>query len=66
VIESRLAAAVGYLNWEYFGVMIVVSTLFGVAVTLLAVLLNDVAMRRYMRRTDLALLFAVAILESFG
>ena len=46
--------------------MIAVSVLFGVAVTLLAVLLSDVATRRYMRGKDLALLVAVAILESFG
>jgi len=40
--------------------------LFGVAVTLLAVLLNDVTSRRYMRAGELALLLAIAILESFG
>jgi cellulose synthase/poly-beta-1,6-N-acetylglucosamine synthase-like glycosyltransferase len=65
-LVTLLAAALGYLNWKYFGTMIAVSVLFGVAVTLLAVLLNDVAMRRYMRGGDLALLVAVAILESFG
>ena len=60
------AAAFGYLNWRYCGLMIAVSVLFGVAVTLLAVLLNDVTSRRYMRGRDLVLLVAVAILESFG
>ena len=49
-----------------FGVMIAVSVLFGAAVTLLAVLMSDVATRRYMRGRDLVLLVAVAILESFG
>ena len=34
--------------------------------TLLAVLLSDIATRRYMRGHDLALMVAVAILESFG
>jgi hypothetical protein len=63
---TLLAAGLGYLNWKYFGMMIAVSVLFGVAVTLVAVLLNDVAMRRYVRGGDLALLVAVAILESFG
>ena len=61
-----LAAALGYLNWKYCGVMVAVSVLFGVAVTLLAVLLNDVTSRRYMRGPDLVLLIAVAILESLG
>jgi cellulose synthase/poly-beta-1,6-N-acetylglucosamine synthase-like glycosyltransferase len=60
------AAALGFLNWKYFGLMIAVSVLFGVAVTLLAVLLNDVTSRRYMRGPDLILLVAVAILENFG
>jgi cellulose synthase/poly-beta-1,6-N-acetylglucosamine synthase-like glycosyltransferase len=61
-----LAAALGYLNWEYCRLMVVVSVLFGAAVTLLAVLLSDVATRRYMRGHDLALLVAVAILENVG
>ena len=56
----------GYLNWEYCGMMIAVSVLFGAAVTLLAVLLSDATSRQYMQGRDLALLVAVAILESFG
>jgi len=46
--------------------MIAVSVLFGAAVTLLAVLLSDATTRQYLNRRDLALLVAVAILESFG
>jgi cellulose synthase/poly-beta-1,6-N-acetylglucosamine synthase-like glycosyltransferase len=65
-VVTIVACALGYLNWKYFGMMVAVSVLFGLAVTLVAVLLNDVAMRRYMRGPDLALLVAVAILESFG
>ena len=60
------AAALGFLNWEHFGVMITVSVLFGAAVTLLSVLLSDVTTRQYMRGHDLALLVAVALLESAG
>ena len=65
-LVTVLAASLGYLNWEYFRIMITVSVLFGAAVTLLAVLLNDVTSRQYMRGRDLALLVAVATLESFG
>jgi hypothetical protein len=65
-VVTIVAAALGFLNWKYCGTMIATSVLFGVAVTLLAVLLNDVASRRYMRGRDLALLVAIAILESFG
>jgi cellulose synthase/poly-beta-1,6-N-acetylglucosamine synthase-like glycosyltransferase len=60
------AVALGYLNWEYFRIMIVVSVLFGAAVTLLAVLQSDMTSRRYIRGPDLMLLVVVAILESFG
>ena len=65
-LVTFLAAALGILNWKYFGMMVAVSILFGIAVTLLAILLNDVAMQRYMRGKDLVLLVAVAIFESFG
>ena len=43
-----------------------VSLMFGAAVTLLLVLLSDVATRRYLRGRDLALLMAVAVLENCG
>ena len=60
------AAVLGYLNWAYFGMMVAVSVLLGAAVTLLAVLLSDATSRQYLQGRDLALLIAVAILESFG
>jgi cellulose synthase/poly-beta-1,6-N-acetylglucosamine synthase-like glycosyltransferase len=65
-VVTITAAALGYLNWKYCGIMITVSVSFGIAVTLLAVLLNDVTSRRYMRGPDLVLLVAAAILENFG
>jgi len=61
-----LAAALGYLNWEYFGMMLIVSVLFGASVTLLAALLSDFTTRQYLQGRDLALLVVVAVLESFG
>jgi cellulose synthase/poly-beta-1,6-N-acetylglucosamine synthase-like glycosyltransferase len=65
-VVTIVAAALGYLNWKYFGIMLIVSVLFGAAVTLLAVLMSDATSRAYMRGRDLGLLVAVAILESFG
>ena len=65
-VVTLLAAAMGYLNWEYFGMMVAVSVLFGVAVTFVAILLSDTGMPRYVRGGDLALLAIVAILESVG
>ena len=46
--------------------MMAVSVLFGAAVTLLALLMSDVATRRYMGGRDLVLLVAVVLLESCG
>ena len=66
IAVTAVAAALGYLNWKYFGIMIAASVFFGIAVTLLAVLLNDVTSRRYMRGPDLVLFLAVAILENVG
>jgi cellulose synthase/poly-beta-1,6-N-acetylglucosamine synthase-like glycosyltransferase len=60
------AALFGILNWEYCRLLILVSVLLGTAVTLLAVLMSDLATRRYMGRGDLALLVVVAVLENFG
>jgi cellulose synthase/poly-beta-1,6-N-acetylglucosamine synthase-like glycosyltransferase len=60
------AALLGYLRWEYVWMMIVVSVLLGVTVTLVAILMNDIAMRQYIRGKDLALLVVVAICENVG
>ena len=65
-LVTLVAAMLGYLNWQYFFTMIAVSVLFGVAVTLLALLHSDLTSRRYVRGHELALLIVVAILESFG
>jgi hypothetical protein len=66
LLVTTLAAALGYLNWQYFLMMLIVCVVFGAGVTLLAVLLSDFAARPYVRGHDLVLLVVVAILESFG
>jgi len=65
-LTATVAALLGVLNWYHYGVLWAVSVLFGAAVTLVAVLLNDVATRQYARGRDLALLIAAAVLENFG
>jgi cellulose synthase/poly-beta-1,6-N-acetylglucosamine synthase-like glycosyltransferase len=65
-IVTTIAVCLGLLNWQHYKVLLAVSFLFGAAVTLMAVLLNDVATRRYLRGRDLALLLAVAVLENIG
>lgn len=63
---TAVAGLLGLLNWQYFRVMVAVSVLFGTAVTLLAILLSDVATRRYMGGRDLFLLVAIVLLENCG
>ena len=65
-VITTVAVVFGFLNWQHFQVLIVVSLLFGTAATLLAVLLSDIATQRYMGGRDLALLVVVAVLENFG
>ena len=63
---TGVAALAGLIEWAHFRVLMVASLLFGAAVTLLAVLLNDVATRRYLRGRDLLLLMTIAVLENCG
>ena len=60
------AALLGVLNWRYFIVMVAASALLGTAVTLIALVLSDVATGRSQRGRELALLIVVALIESFG
>jgi cellulose synthase/poly-beta-1,6-N-acetylglucosamine synthase-like glycosyltransferase len=63
---ATVAALAGLLDWRHYGLLIAVSLLFGWAATLLAVLLSDIATRRYMRGRDLAMLVIIAVLENLG
>jgi len=65
-VVTTVAALLGLLNWHHYRVMLAVSIFFGIAATLLAVFLSDIASRRYMRGRDFALLLTVAILENIG
>jgi hypothetical protein len=44
----------------------VLSVLYSVVISVLAVLLDDIAFRRYPKPRDMALLIAAAMLENFG
>jgi cellulose synthase/poly-beta-1,6-N-acetylglucosamine synthase-like glycosyltransferase len=61
-----VAALLGLLNWAYFWLLVVTTIMLGTAVTLLALLLSDVATRRYMRGGDLARFVAVVLIECVG
>jgi cellulose synthase/poly-beta-1,6-N-acetylglucosamine synthase-like glycosyltransferase len=65
-IIITVAAMAGTLDWPYWRILVSVSVLFGVATTLLSVLMSDVVTRRYMRGRDLVLLVIIALVENCG
>jgi hypothetical protein len=60
------AAVVGVLQWGDWNLLITMAVLFGIAATLTAVLMSDLATKRYLRGSDLLLLVIVALLENCG
>jgi cellulose synthase/poly-beta-1,6-N-acetylglucosamine synthase-like glycosyltransferase len=56
----------GVLNSAYAAGFILVSVLYAVLISILAVLLEDIAFRRYSSVRDLALLIGAAVLENLG
>jgi len=60
------AGLLGILSWEIFIAVVVVSVMFGATVTMLALLMSDIATHRYMTGRDLVLLVVVVLLESCG
>jgi cellulose synthase/poly-beta-1,6-N-acetylglucosamine synthase-like glycosyltransferase len=65
-VIAAIAIAAGIQHWSYLVLLIGVPLLLSLSVTLTAVLLSDVATRRYMRGTDLFLIVATALLETLG
>ena len=65
-IIATVAALLGILDWQHYGVLVAVALLFGTAATLMALLLSDLSMLRYPRGRDVVLLVAAAVLENCG
>jgi cellulose synthase/poly-beta-1,6-N-acetylglucosamine synthase-like glycosyltransferase len=65
-IAAVVAVALGVREWQYLAVLLGVPLLLSISVTLMAVLLSDIATRRYLGGSDLVTLVAAAILESVG
>jgi cellulose synthase/poly-beta-1,6-N-acetylglucosamine synthase-like glycosyltransferase len=61
-----LCFAAGLLDAPFLVAFLTASVLFGVVLSVTAVLLEDLAFRRYPRARDLALLVAVGVLENLG
>jgi cellulose synthase/poly-beta-1,6-N-acetylglucosamine synthase-like glycosyltransferase len=65
-VLASAALIAGVFDWQHYLLVLTVWALFGTSVSMTAVLLNDVATRRYMRGRDLMLLFVVALVENCG
>jgi len=66
LLVSTAAVLTGALDWHSYRALLAASVVLGAAASLLAVLLNDLAFRRYRRAQDLAFLFAASLLENLG
>jgi cellulose synthase/poly-beta-1,6-N-acetylglucosamine synthase-like glycosyltransferase len=56
----------GYLDLSYGRALMVLSILYSVLVSVLAVLLEDISFRRYPKPRDMAILIGAAVLENLG
>jgi cellulose synthase/poly-beta-1,6-N-acetylglucosamine synthase-like glycosyltransferase len=65
-VLMTIAVLLGAVDWQHYVTVVLVWSLLGTAVSMTAVLLNDVATRRYMRGSDLGLLVVTALLENCG
>jgi cellulose synthase/poly-beta-1,6-N-acetylglucosamine synthase-like glycosyltransferase len=65
-VTIPLLLLLGRLDVSYAATFIVLSILYSVLISVLAVLLDDIAFRRYPRPRDMAILMAAAVLENFG
>ena len=61
-----LLLLLGYLDLSYAAAFLVLSILYAMLVSILAVLLEDITFRRYPRGRDLAVLVGAAVLEHLG
>jgi cellulose synthase/poly-beta-1,6-N-acetylglucosamine synthase-like glycosyltransferase len=66
LVVSTTAVLTGALNWHSYRVLLAASVLLSAASSFFAVLLNDLAFRRYHRAQDLALLFLATFVENVG
>jgi hypothetical protein len=56
----------GLVNGSYAATLLTLSLLYAVLVSVLAVLLDDIAFRRFPRLGDVAVLLGATLLENFG
>ena len=65
-VLMTVGLVIGAVDWRHYVFVIIIWTLLGTTVSMTAVLLNDVATRRYMKGRDLTRLVLVALIENYG
>jgi cellulose synthase/poly-beta-1,6-N-acetylglucosamine synthase-like glycosyltransferase len=65
-LSFALTLAMGWASTAYVVAFLSVTILFGIVLSLLAVVLEELSFRRYPRMWDLVRLFGLAVLENFG
>ena len=65
-VTVPLAYYLGILNFQFFVLFFILSVLFGIFLSVAAVLLEEISFRRYPKWLDLAKLIVYAVLENFG
>ena len=63
---TLIGLAFGLINWEFAGLFFLVAFGFGIVLSCLGILLDELSFRRYARWSDLARLFGYAVVESIG
>lgn len=61
-----IGLAFGLINWEFAGLFFLVAFGFGIVLSCLGILLDELSFRRYARWSDLARLLGYAVVESIG
>ena len=65
-VSVPLAWYMGILNTQFFILFFILAVLFGIFLSVAAVLLEEISFRRYPKWLDLAKLLVYAVLENFG
>jgi cellulose synthase/poly-beta-1,6-N-acetylglucosamine synthase-like glycosyltransferase len=63
---ATIAFVLGAYDWRHYVIVVLIWSLLGTSVSMTAVLLSDIATRRYMKGGDLARLVVVALFENYG
>ncbi|MBM3602096.1 MAG: glycosyltransferase family 2 protein [Alphaproteobacteria bacterium] len=61
-----LLVVTGILGWEYFLALMALTIVFGIAISVLSLVLEEMELRRFPHARDLAVLMLAAVIENFG